>query len=155
MNSRREAIREACQGKEEVHDHTPIEIPGNSQRPLSLKEEMQRYVRLELSRNVSAAGEESFEEADDFEINDEDPDLTSPYTVNELFNEKQPYQMEGNPTDEDKEAETTPLDEQGFTEDKKTVLSNTQEQENSQTDPRAQFTEEQLEALRSFLRKVG
>lgn len=67
-------------------DTTPVHIPGKTDRqaPLTLREEMQRFVRQEVSRVAAAREFETFEESDDFEIEDEEPDLTSPYTVREL-----------------------------------------------------------------------
>lgn len=87
----------------EYPDPTPIHIPGKDHpAPLSLREEMQRFVRQEVSRAAEAAEVETFEEADDFEIQ-EDPDLTSEYTVLNLqpaegFSEES---LDGEPTEED------------------------------------------------------
>lgn len=64
----------------EVPDGRPVSVPHNWQRPLSLHEEIKRFVRQELSARAADEGEESFEEADDFEV-DEDPDLFSPYEL--------------------------------------------------------------------------
>lgn len=54
----------------EATDPIPFAIPGEMP-PLTLKEEMRRFIREELSRQVSEQTEaESFEDADDFEIED-------------------------------------------------------------------------------------
>lgn len=63
-----------------------MHIPGKSDRekPLTLKQEMQRYIRQQLSQMAVNNEMESFEEADDFEVDDELPDITTPYTVIEM-----------------------------------------------------------------------
>lgn len=83
MLARRQAIRENRQ-KGETPDPTPVEIPGKMQRPLSLREEMKRFIREELSKGAESVGVETFEEADDFEEDDPDIELTTGYTVTEL-----------------------------------------------------------------------
>lgn len=65
---------------QEIPDPRPVSVPAGFQRPLSLQEEIKRFVRSELSRQAEDAGQESFEEADDFEV-DEDPDPLSPYEL--------------------------------------------------------------------------
>lgn len=63
----------------EVPDPTVIEPPiGYIQQP-DLMEQMRRMVRNELSRIAEASEFETFEEADDFEIDDDPVDYTSPY----------------------------------------------------------------------------
>jgi len=70
----------------EIPDPTPAAIPFQFSRPLSLQEEIKRFVRIEASRAAADAGAESFEEADDFEV-DEDPDPLSPYELKEAVPE--------------------------------------------------------------------
>lgn len=65
---------------EEIPDDTPVEMPLNFTRPLSIQEEIQRSIRTELSRQAVEQGEESFEEADDFDVLDE-PELVSQYEL--------------------------------------------------------------------------
>jgi len=50
-------------------------------RPLSVKEQIQRLLRVELSAQARAQGFETFEEADDFDVEEEDPEPKSPYEV--------------------------------------------------------------------------
>lgn len=66
----------------EVLDTTPIERPVGWTRPPTMQEMIQRYVREEVSRAAAQAGEESFEEAEDFDV-DDDPDLKGRYDVDE------------------------------------------------------------------------
>lgn len=88
----------------EIPDPTPMEVPHDWKRPLSLHEEIRRFVRSELSRQAEAQGEESFEEADDFDV-DEDPDPLSPYEIPEA-----PIEALGGVRDEDA---APPLDPKG------------------------------------------
>lgn len=67
---------------QEVPDPTPVSVPHGWQRPLSLHEEIKRFIRLELSRGAQAVELETFEEAEDFEV-EEDPDPLSAYEIPE------------------------------------------------------------------------
>lgn len=67
---------------EEVPDPRPVALPVGFTRPKSLQETMQNLLRNEeFRRAVEATGSESFEEADDFEMDDDSDDITrgSPY----------------------------------------------------------------------------
>ena len=104
--SRREAIRQKCAetGKEQP-DPTPVHIPGKAEKPLSLREEMRRFVREELSKQVQKEDYGSFDEEDDFEEENPDLDMLSPYTVHELKPEG-----ESLPDDLNGEPEVVPTD---------------------------------------------
>lgn len=65
----------------EVLDPRPVGIPVGFQKPPSLTEMMQKYVRHELSRRAEADGMESFEEAEDFDVSDEDEWLESDWEL--------------------------------------------------------------------------
>ena len=111
----------------ETPDPTPVEIPGKCQVPLSLREDMRRFIREELSKQVAEQTEaETFEESNDFDVNDTEAEITTQYTVLELAPEpEQPLDdLEGTPSPEDRvpeapeaagetqpkaEASTTPL----------------------------------------------
>lgn len=74
-------------GKEHL-DPTPIEIPAGFDKPPSLRDEMRRFIREEFARSaVDAEDAETFEEADDFDI-DEDPDPFSQYEVMDMVEEE-------------------------------------------------------------------
>lgn len=63
----------------ELHDPVPIEPPLGYKRAPSLAEQIRTMVRGEaLKRAAEAAGAETFEEADDFDVGD-DYDPRSPY----------------------------------------------------------------------------
>lgn len=65
---------------QQIPDQTPVEVPLRFTRPLSMQDEIRRFVRQELSNRAADDGAESFEEADDFEV-DDDEDLASPYEL--------------------------------------------------------------------------
>lgn len=71
-------------------DPTPVEVPPFYTRPATLKEELQRYVRFEVSRAAHSSGFETFEEADDFGIEDDDDleDWDSEYQLTQLQEEE-------------------------------------------------------------------
>lgn len=73
----------------EVPDPRPVEWPANLKRPLTLQEEIQRFVRVEMSQRAAEHGMESFEEADDFDVGDED-EWQSPYEMTEMQEETPP-----------------------------------------------------------------
>jgi len=96
FSTRREAIRATRVGGE-TPDPTPVEIPVTSQRPLTLREEMMRFIRTEMSQQARQDGEETFEEFDDLDVDDEEPDFTTGYTVQELTDEEGAYLLEPEP----------------------------------------------------------
>lgn len=55
---------------EELPDDTPVEMPLKFKRPPTLQEQIKSMVRRELSDVASQQGFESFEEADDFDVDD-------------------------------------------------------------------------------------
>lgn len=111
--SRRRWIQESRVGPEKP-DPTPVELPTNMCRPESLREEMMRFIRTEISKNAEKADHETFEEFDDLDIPDEEePDLTTAYTVpvQTLKDEEGAYLLEPteNPPEGSQEAPQTPL----------------------------------------------
>lgn len=64
----------------EYLDPTPLAPPIGFTRPRHIIDDVREMVRLELSRQAHEAGYESFEEAEDFDIDDE-YDPTSPWEV--------------------------------------------------------------------------
>lgn len=67
---------------EEVNNPKPMAIPSGLKRPPTLQEQIKRVLRTELSRQVSEQGMETFEEAFDFDV-DEDPEPMGKYDVME------------------------------------------------------------------------
>lgn len=93
MSRRQMILERRVEG--EHPDPVPFEVPG-MERPLTLREEMRRFVREEISRAAVQTGLPSFEEEDDFEVDDDDTDFTTKYTLRELVEENQVDDLEGN-----------------------------------------------------------
>lgn len=65
-------------GRREMPDTVPMEIPAGFRKPETMEEIVQRLVRRQVSEAADARGDETFEESEDFEIDDMfDP--SSPY----------------------------------------------------------------------------
>lgn len=64
---------------QETLDPRPVEIPAGFKRPETTTEIMQRLIRTTLSEQASERGEETFEEANDFEVEDETFEPGTPY----------------------------------------------------------------------------
>ena len=65
----------------EILDPQPVARPLNWNAPEPLESMIRRYIRTELSRHAADEGHETFEEADDFDV-DDDFDPTSPWELN-------------------------------------------------------------------------
>ncbi len=88
---------------EEV-DPIPIAPTVNQSKPETLQDEIRRFIRQEVSTHAELAGNESFEEADDFEEeNPEHLDL-SPYEFVEIQEEYIP-EVTADPTQAPQEAD--------------------------------------------------
>lgn len=70
----------------ELPDPTPVELPFGAQRPESLQDMIRRLVRTDVSRAAEQAGAETFEEANDFEV--EEDDAESSLTHHEVLGEE-------------------------------------------------------------------
>lgn len=64
----------------EVPDPMPVAIPVQFQVPESLEDRIKRIIHSQLSVEADAAGFETFEEADDFDVGD-DYDPRSPHEL--------------------------------------------------------------------------
>jgi len=62
----------------EIPDNTPVAIPTRLRMPQSRTEQIRAFIRSELSRQSADHGQESFEEADDFSL-DDGQEWVSPY----------------------------------------------------------------------------
>lgn len=62
----------------ELPDPTPLRLPSGFRRPETLQEQVARLVRTQISREAEEAGYETFEEAEDFDV-DDDFDPSSPF----------------------------------------------------------------------------
>lgn len=68
--------------KKEVCDQTPIAIPLGMKKPESMEQMLNRLISNRF-QNLQLNGEETFDEADDFDCDDDDIDPASPWE--ELF----------------------------------------------------------------------
>lgn len=70
------------EGGAEIPDSTPLAPPVGYEKRDTIAEQVRRMVQSQLlARDLAAAGAETFEDADDFDVGD-DYDPTSPYEVN-------------------------------------------------------------------------
>jgi len=63
----------------EIPDPTPAAMPAGFKVPETLQEQVQRLVRIQLSEAAAEAGEETFEESEDFDIPDDPVDPSTPF----------------------------------------------------------------------------
>jgi len=99
--------------RKETPDLTPLET--TVERPLTLREEMKRFISTELSRVAESSEMETEAEANDFEM-DEDDEFHSPYEINEMVEEPHPDAPVEPPTEENPPPptqETLPVDPPG------------------------------------------
>ena len=93
----------------EVPDPTPIEV--GLEKPPTLIERMQQFIRSELANNYGAGSQEleTWEEAQDFMMNDAD-DIVSPYELHAMQEEmiEPPTEPAPEPTPETTETEPVP-----------------------------------------------
>lgn len=82
------------QGRE-LPDPTPVAMPLDCKRPESLTEQIRRMIRGEMSNQAAAEGKETFEEANDFEVPEEDAELTG--TQYELMADELPREFAAPP----------------------------------------------------------
>ena len=68
----------------EIPDPTKMALPLRLQRAPSLAQEVRNMVRLEVSRAAEEAGLESFEDADDFDVDDEGDLPFSPHELTDM-----------------------------------------------------------------------
>lgn len=87
-----------------IDEPSPCEVPGQEHLdplphslaitgnpPLSIHDEMKRFIRAELSAHYDERGEESFEDSEDFDVNDDDFDEFagwSNHEINEMLSEE-------------------------------------------------------------------
>lgn len=72
----------------EILDTTPMELPLGYKPQESMDEKLRRIVREEVSDAASRHGLETFEEADDFVVDDADDFLPSQYQLTDMQEER-------------------------------------------------------------------
>ncbi len=78
----------------EYLDPTPIEIPVAFQQAEPLRDSIKRMVREEFSVAAKSSEMETFEEADDFNMSDDEEDFLSPYEIVEMADEEESETIE-------------------------------------------------------------
>lgn len=73
-----EAVKRLDEFGQEIPDPRPVRIPAGFRRPETLAEQVQRLVRTHISRDAEQNGMETWEEANDFDV-DDDFDPSTPY----------------------------------------------------------------------------
>lgn len=63
----------------EIPDPSPVSVPAGFKVPESLEQRIARLIRKDLSEQADQQGMETFEEAEDFDIDDDMFDPQSPY----------------------------------------------------------------------------
>nr|QJB19881.1 MAG: hypothetical protein [Microvirus sp.] len=74
---------------EEILDPTPVAVPIHFKAPQPLNDRIREMVRREASLYAMENGQETFEEADDFNCEDDTPDPSSPWE--EDFDPQAPF----------------------------------------------------------------
>lgn len=75
----------------EICDPDPIAVPGGLRKPETLKEQIQRILRIEVSKQALDQGYESFNESQDFDVPDEEGDpLISAYVMEDEIPKEMP-----------------------------------------------------------------
>lgn len=72
---------------QEIPDPTPVSIPLGYGHPESLESIIARMVGVQISKQAAARGFETFEEADDFDVNDEEVDPLSSHEMTSMEEE--------------------------------------------------------------------
>lgn len=92
---------EAVYNGQEHPDPTPVEIPIGHEQPESLEDTMRRFIREQVAAHYSEKeGAGTFEDEDDFDIEDEDPELLTPYEMTEMEEEALVSDVEVSGTEE-------------------------------------------------------
>lgn len=89
---------------QEIVDQRPVAMPVGYKKPEPLADTIRRLIRVEASEEAMRNGQETFEEADDFDVG-EDYDPTSPYEMDfdqEVYQNQNPTFREENPTESKK-----------------------------------------------------
>lgn len=82
-----EVVCMESQTRQETPDPTPVTVGIPLERPLTLQEEMKRFIREEISQAAEVAQAGSWEDEDDFDV-DEDPSPISAYELDEMQEEE-------------------------------------------------------------------
>lgn len=59
----------------EINDPAPMELPFGTRKPETLTDMIRRMIRVDVSAAASDAGGETFEEANDFDVDEDDAEI--------------------------------------------------------------------------------
>lgn len=65
----------------EIPDDTPVAVPARLSLPTNRAQQIQAYIRQELSQQAADNGEETFEEANDLDVDEFDQFGMTPYEI--------------------------------------------------------------------------
>jgi len=71
-------------------DPTPHSALVEEEEPLGIREELQRFVRMSLSRQAADQDMGTFDEEDDFEEDEDEIDMLTPYEAVGMYDELNP-----------------------------------------------------------------
>lgn len=94
----------------ELPNPVPISVPGRLERPLTLQEQIQRLMRIELSRQASVQGNETFDEANDLDPDEDESDDTAYTVMEDEFLEPNLEKASPLPQTGEKSAEKVPIE---------------------------------------------
>lgn len=89
----------------EIHTGQTLPPRPGDMRPPDLAAQIRALIRHELSRSADAEGLESFEEANDFEIEDEEPEVLTQYELADMAPESVQGAGEDNLPDEEDDSD--------------------------------------------------
>jgi hypothetical protein len=81
----------------EILDTTPVEMPLGYEKPESLSDMIARMIKTANIQAAKTGKIETIEEADDFDCDDDEPELVSNYQMSDM-QEDQPWQPIPKPT---------------------------------------------------------
>ncbi len=117
--------------RSEILDETPVEMPVGYEEPETLADQMRRFIKDEVSKQAVADNMGSFEEEDDFELDEMEPltnyeltdmeEVEDPGQFEKLTDEEKFHPLEKQADDPPKENDKTP-DSGDIKEDSKDTL---------------------------------
>lgn len=104
----------------QIPDSTPVDVPLQFKRPLTIEERIQNGIRTYMSSMAVQEGKESFEEANDFDVDDDEGDFLSQYEMTDMQAEypvsmmkKRPNHPHAKPISDQVEKNEQPLTSSG------------------------------------------
>lgn len=111
QTSRKAALGRLAASSRETLDTTPLELPEGHMRPPTLKEELQKFIRQTVSAHYAEQGAGDFDEEDDFEEDDPDKDILTPYQAVVMLESESMETLDGEQQDTPQAEEAPQEDE--------------------------------------------